>query len=217
MEGGQQAAAAEGPAAEGGGEAPSPHLPPTPRPAAAAAAQQEAPRPSTAESIYGSSSSLAGVAAGEHGDRSIGGSGSSSIGGSGSSSIAGSGSSSTNPRGATAGSSGSGLPSTTTTAAPAAGAATTAASAEKVKVLLMGVGRAPRLAQAKFQVNARDPFRALYPVLRRLLQLQDGQALFLFVAASFSPGPEDSFGDLFRCFGKTGQLIVNYALDEAWG
>lgn len=81
----------------------------------------------------------------------------------------------------------------------------------------MGVGRAPRLAQSKFVVQARDPFRALFPVLRRLLQLQDDQALFLFVASSFSPGPEDSFGDLFRCFGKTGQLIVNYALDEAWG
>lgn len=96
-------------------------------------------------------------------------------------------------------------------------AATATATPEKIKVLLMGVGRAPRLAQSKFVVQARDPFRALYSVLRRLLQLRDDQALFLFVASSFSPGPEDSFGDLFRCFGKTGQLIVNYALDEAWG
>jgi ubiquitin-like protein ATG12 len=87
----------------------------------------------------------------------------------------------------------------------------------KVKVQLMAVGRAPRLAQSKFIVQAKDSFRALLPVLRRLLQLRDDQALFVFVNSAFAPAPEDKFGDLFNCFGKTGTLIVNYGLDEAWG
>lgn len=87
----------------------------------------------------------------------------------------------------------------------------------KVKVQLMAVGRAPRLAQSKFIVQAKDSFRALLPVLRRLLQLREDQALFLFVNSAFAPAPEDKFGDLFNCFGKTGTLIVNYSLDEAWG
>ena len=87
----------------------------------------------------------------------------------------------------------------------------------KIKVQLMAVGRAPRLAQSKFIVQAKDSFRALFPVLRRLLQLRDDQALFVFVNSAFAPAPEDKFGDLFHCFGKTGTLIVNYSLDEAWG
>jgi ubiquitin-like protein ATG12 len=39
----------------------------------------------------------------------------------------------------------------------------------------------------------------------------------VFVNSAFAPAPEDKFGDLFQCFGKTGTLIVNYSLDEAWG
>lgn len=112
--------------------------------------------------------------------------------------------------------------STPTTTTPSNTPSTTATTptplpATKVKVLLMAVGRAPRLAQSKFIVQGKDSFRALYPVLRRLLQLREDQALFLFVNSAFAPAPEDTFGDLFACFGKTGTLIVNYSLDEAWG
>lgn len=102
---------------------------------------------------------------------------------------------------------------------PASAAATSTGTTHtgKVKVQLMAVGRAPRLAQSKFIVQAKDSFRALFPVLRRLLQLREDQALFVFVNSAFAPAPEDKFGDLFQCFGKTGTLIVNYSLDEAWG
>jgi len=100
---------------------------------------------------------------------------------------------------------------------PPSSPAATAPNTGKVKVQLMAVGRAPRLAQSKFIVQAKDSFRALFPVLRRLLQLREDQALFVFVNSAFAPAPEDKFGDLFQCFGKTGTLIVNYSLDEAWG
>ena len=100
---------------------------------------------------------------------------------------------------------------------PPSSPAATAPNTGKVKVQLMAVGRAPRLAQSKFIVQAKDSFRALFPVLRRLLQLREDQALFVFVNSAFAPAPEEKFGDLFQCFGKTGTLIVNYSLDEAWG
>ncbi|TFJ85898.1 hypothetical protein NSK_002718 [Nannochloropsis salina CCMP1776] len=94
---------------------------------------------------------------------------------------------------------------------------TTPAHAARVKLQLMAVGRAPRLTQSKFFVQASEPFRALFPVLRRLLQLKESEALFVFVNSAFAPAPEDKFGDLQKCFSRGGALIINYSLDEAWG
>jgi ubiquitin-like protein ATG12 len=99
----------------------------------------------------------------------------------------------------------------------AAGARAGAEESGKVKLLLAPVGNAPQLTKKQRQVNASDPFRIIYPALRTLLKLEHHAALFVFVNNAFSPGPDETFGDLFTCFGKQGHLIVNYALADAYG
>eukprot|EP00952_Eustigmatos_sp_NYUAD-ZCMA_P004161 18308-Eustigmatos_ZCMA.PRE.1 len=63
----------------------------------------------------------------------------------------------------------------------------------------MPVGNAPQLdarnKSNKRQINAADPFRAIYPALRTLLRLDKSVPLFVFVNNSFSPGPDEKFGD----------------------
>lgn len=96
---------------------------------------------------------------------------------------------------------------------------------QQVKIQLHAVGSAPMLKKTGFLIDAREPFVAVKPHLRKMLQLDASAPLFLYVNQSFSPGPDDKFGDLLRCFGtkvptKSGvkeELILYYGIMESWG
>ncbi|KAL7454618.1 hypothetical protein ACHAWC_006224 [Mediolabrus comicus] len=44
-------------------------------------------------------------------------------------------------------------------------------------------------------------------------------SLFVYVNSAFVPSPTENIGDLYDCFGmkNNGELILHYALQEAWG
>ena len=101
--------------------------------------------------------------------------------------------------------------------AAAAGGETPAAAtpAASVRVQFRAVGSAPVLARAKFKLAATEPWGALYPHLRRLLAVPEGDVLTLELGGLFAPLPEQSLGDLSACFG--GELVVQYGLMRAGG
>ena len=93
---------------------------------------------------------------------------------------------------------------------------------QKIKVHFVAVGSAPMLKRSKFKMNADDQFLVAITFLRKLLKLtadEEGvvSPLFIYVNSTFMPAPDERIGDLFDCFAKTGELVLNYSLQEAWG
>jgi ubiquitin-like protein ATG12 len=90
-------------------------------------------------------------------------------------------------------------------------------SKAKVKVHFVAVGSAPILKKTKFQLGAGQRFASVHTFLRKILKLQGGSSLFLYLSSSFCPSPDELVGDLDECFSKRGELVVHYSLQEAWG
>lgn len=88
---------------------------------------------------------------------------------------------------------------------------------EKIKVHFVSVGSAPILKKTKFQISANQRFASVHAFLRKVLRLQVGDSLFLYLHAAFCPGPEELVGDLNECFSKRGELVIHYSLQQAWG
>ena len=93
---------------------------------------------------------------------------------------------------------------------------------QKIKVHFVAVGSAPMLKRSKFKMNADDEFMVAISFLRKLLKLTTDEKgtispLFIYVNSTFMPAPDERIGDLFDCFAKTGELVLNYSLQEAWG
>ena len=53
--------------------------------------------------------------------------------------------------------------------------------------------------------------------LAKQLQLPQTERLFLYCDSAFSPVPTEPVGHLYACFGRGGELIVNYATTGAYG
>ncbi|GAC72986.1 protein conjugation factor [Moesziomyces antarcticus T-34] len=78
-----------------------------------------------------------------------------------------------------------------------------------------------------FRITAFNRFQAVIQFLRKELNFKptdslvfsplDVDAQFLYINASFSPAPDDTVGNLYRCFGTENHLIVNYSTTAAWG
>mmetsp|Transcript_48960 Transcript_48960/g.118562 ORF Transcript_48960/g.118562 Transcript_48960/m.118562 type:complete len:94 (+) Transcript_48960:2153-2434(+) len=90
-------------------------------------------------------------------------------------------------------------------------------SLPKVKIHFLAVGSAPILKKTKFQVSRDQRFGSLTQFLRKVLKLQPGDSLFLYLQSAFCPGPDELVGDLDSCFSKRGELVVHYSLQQAWG
>uniref|UniRef100_A0A6U2ITK3 Ubiquitin-like protein ATG12 n=1 Tax=Pseudictyota dubia TaxID=2749911 RepID=A0A6U2ITK3_9STRA len=89
----------------------------------------------------------------------------------------------------------------------------------KVKVHFVAVGSAPLMKKTKFAVASDQRFAFVASFLRRMLKLgtDSGDSLFLYVNSAFVPSPDELLGDLNECFSVRGELVVHYALQEAWG
>lgn len=89
----------------------------------------------------------------------------------------------------------------------------------KIKVHFVPVGNAPIMKRTKFGVNVDDGkhFASLNAFLRKMLKLKSDQSLFLYINSAFVPSPDENLKDLNDCFSIRGELVVNYALQEAWG
>ncbi|KAJ1035474.1 hypothetical protein NDA13_000887 [Ustilago tritici] len=87
----------------------------------------------------------------------------------------------------------------------------------KVVVFFKAIGNAPIMRNNYFRITAFNRFQAVIQFLRKELNFKPTDSLFLYINASFSPAPDDTVGNLFRCFGTENHLIVNYSTTAAWG
>ena len=103
------------------------------------------------------------------------------------------------------------------TPAPAGPGAEPPPPPERVKLHFKAVGSAPLLRKPKLTVNGTEPFHAVQTFLAKQLQLPQTERLFLYCDSAFSPVPTEPVGHLYACFGRGGELVVNYATTGAYG
>ena len=88
----------------------------------------------------------------------------------------------------------------------------------KVVLRFEAVGSAPALVEkrSKAVLNIDLSFVHVIKYLRKLLQLQPAESLFLYINGAFQPHPEDTVADLFRVFHINDTLTINYCTTAAW-
>ncbi|KAI9101181.1 ubiquitin-like autophagy protein Apg12-domain-containing protein [Phlyctochytrium arcticum] len=87
----------------------------------------------------------------------------------------------------------------------------------KVVVRFRATGSAPILKQTFYKITAAQKFQTVINFLRKELKYKSQDPLFLYVNSAFSPAPDEIVGNLFKCFGTDGNLIINYSTTAAWG
>jgi ubiquitin-like protein ATG12 len=86
---------------------------------------------------------------------------------------------------------------------------------EKIIVHLKPVANAPILKKNRFKVQGSEVFATIINFVSGQLKVKDG--IFLYCNSSFSPCADSVIADIFDCFKVGGELIINYAVTEAWG
>jgi ubiquitin-like protein ATG12 len=111
------------------------------------------------------------------------------------------------------------LPRDATAALEAAAAAAAAVGGEKgkVQIRIQPISSAPHLTQRVFKISPTSPFSSIHRFLRRKLGLKPHEALHCYVGNVFAPGLEEEVGGLWRCFKSGEELVVGYAVVEAFG
>jgi len=89
--------------------------------------------------------------------------------------------------------------------------------ASKVIVKFKSIGAAPIMKVTVFKVTGGNRFQAVIMFLRGQLGLKQTDPLFTYINGAFAPAPDDIVGNLYKCFGTEGHLIVNYSNTQAWG
>ncbi|KAG0150171.1 hypothetical protein CROQUDRAFT_38675 [Cronartium quercuum f. sp. fusiforme G11] len=87
----------------------------------------------------------------------------------------------------------------------------------KVVVRFKATGSAPIMKQNFYKITASNRFQTVIAFLRKELGLKSSDSVFLYINSSFSPAPDDTVSNLFKCFATDGHLIVNYSSTAAWG
>ncbi|KAF8817189.1 autophagy protein 12 [Phlegmacium glaucopus] len=70
-----------------------------------------------------------------------------------------------------------------------------------VSVRFRGVGNAPIMRQNMHKIAATYRFQAVIQFLRRKLEWESGEPLFLYINSTFSPAPDDTILNLFKVSG----------------
>lgn len=87
----------------------------------------------------------------------------------------------------------------------------------KVLVNFRAIGSAPIMKRTKFTLNAAYRFERILEWLSKTIHLKPTETLFVYCNNSFAPSPDAVMYDLFQCFEANGELVLNYALQDAWG
>jgi ubiquitin-like protein ATG12 len=87
----------------------------------------------------------------------------------------------------------------------------------KVLVNFRATGSAPIMKKTKFTLSASHRFGMIIEWLRKTLHFKPQDGLFVFCNAAFAPNPDSSMYDLFQCYAIAGELVINYAIQDAWG
>ena len=86
---------------------------------------------------------------------------------------------------------------------------------EHVIINLRPVANAPILKKTKFQISGSEPFSMLISFVKGQLKCKD--QVFLYINSSFCPPADAIIGDLHKSFKISDELMINYAISEAWG
>ena len=89
----------------------------------------------------------------------------------------------------------------------------------KVVVVLKPAGNAPILASNKIKISGSFKVYNLLEYLRKCLKnsLSENDNLFLYCNSNFSPTLTTQVIDLYNNFAINNELMVYYAITEAWG
>ncbi|KAF9156287.1 hypothetical protein BG015_006331 [Linnemannia schmuckeri] len=87
----------------------------------------------------------------------------------------------------------------------------------KVIVRFRAIGNAPIMKQNVFKITGSSKFMSVMQFLRKELNYQHSEPLFLYVNSAFSPAPDEIVNNLYKCFNTDAKLIVNYCTSPAWG
>lgn len=88
-------------------------------------------------------------------------------------------------------------------------------TSKSIIVNLKPVANAPILKKTKFKIASDKPFGSIINFVSS--QLGGKDRVFLYCNSSFSPCADSIISDLFNCFKVGNELIINYAITEAWG
>ncbi|KAJ1922651.1 Ubiquitin-like protein [Tieghemiomyces parasiticus] len=88
---------------------------------------------------------------------------------------------------------------------------------EKVVIRFRAIGNAPILKRSFFKITSANKFQLVIQFLRRELNYKAADPLFVYISSAFSPSPDETVENLYRCFKSDGQLVVNYCTTAAWG
>lgn len=81
-------------------------------------------------------------------------------------------------------------------------------------IRLKNAGSAPIPKNPLIKINANERFAKVINYVKT--KLVSGNT-FLYINGAFSPSPFAMIKDLYACFRVQNELIVNFALTEAWG
>lgn len=87
----------------------------------------------------------------------------------------------------------------------------------KVVIRFAPAGNAPVLRNKFYKITASNRFQSVIQFLRKELGWKPQDSLFCYISSAFSPAPDDTVGNLYKCFGTEGFLVVNYSSTAAWG
>jgi ubiquitin-like protein ATG12 len=91
---------------------------------------------------------------------------------------------------------------------------------------LKAAGNAPILKNNKIKLNGTNTIAKLYEYLRQQLKtvIKDNESLvkyyiiqYIYCNNNFAPSPNYFLADLYKSYQVQGELIIYYALTEAWG
>ncbi|CCD61524.1 Ubiquitin-like protein atg-12 [Caenorhabditis elegans] len=104
---------------------------------------------------------------------------------------------------------------------PTAAASAEPPKSDKVTVRLRNIADAPVLKNKKMVVNPTDTVASFILKLRKLLNIQANNSLFLYIDNTFAPSPDTTFETLSRCYSvkitDKEILELQYSITPAYG
>eukprot|EP00745_Piridium_sociabile_P005740 TRINITY_DN136157_c0_g1_i3.p1 TRINITY_DN136157_c0_g1~~TRINITY_DN136157_c0_g1_i3.p1 ORF type:complete len:116 (-),score=5.31 TRINITY_DN136157_c0_g1_i3:10-357(-) len=85
----------------------------------------------------------------------------------------------------------------------------------KLLVELRPIGNAPILKQSVFRVNGNETFSELAEQIKPWLKKD---SIHLYLSNQFEPTPDDSLGDIFKCYKRNSSdtLQIGYSMTPAF-
>jgi ubiquitin-like protein ATG12 len=88
----------------------------------------------------------------------------------------------------------------------------------KILIQLRAVGEATALKKQKFKLDGSKTVIEVQKFLKKALASDGGdKPIYLFCGSGFSPTLDQNLQDLYENFQVAGELVISYAVQEAWG